>query len=58
MNDAFGALKWNNVFAGVRPNTSYAWSNMLISDVRFVVPEPATLVLLTLGGLAMLRRRL
>jgi hypothetical protein len=57
MGDAFGALKWNNVFAGARPNTSYAWSNLLISDVRFVVPEPATLVLLTLGGLAMLRRR-
>ena len=28
-----------------------------LSEIRFVVPEPATIGLLTLGGLAMLRRR-
>jgi len=31
--------------------------NIGLSEIRFVVPEPATIGLLTLGGLAMLRRR-
>ena len=43
---------------GTAYDTNHGGSgNIGLSEIRFVVPEPATIGLLTLGGLAMLRRR-
>ncbi|MCF7853285.1 MAG: PEP-CTERM sorting domain-containing protein [Candidatus Pacebacteria bacterium] len=46
-----------NVFGGSMEHPTYSWEAEVIMTSLPVIPEPSTIVLLALGGIALFRRR-